>query len=63
MVPGTLARLRWGIAWTVPGAQVAWPRWGTKVGIISHPLTALERILTPQFPGANQLASGHLKAE
>jgi len=25
---------------TVPGTPVAWPRWGTKAGIISHPLTA-----------------------
>jgi len=43
--PGTLAWLRWGIALTVPGTPVARPKWGTKAGIISHPLTALGHIL------------------
>jgi len=28
-IPGTLAGLRWRIALTIPGALVAWPRWGT----------------------------------
>jgi len=44
-VPGTLAWLRWGIALSVPGTPAAWSRWGMRVGIISHPLTALENVL------------------
>jgi len=44
-VPGTLAWLRWGIALAVPGAPVTCPRWVLRAGTISHPLTALERIL------------------
>jgi len=44
-VPGTFAWLRWGAALTVPGAPVAWPRWETRAGIISHPLIALEHPL------------------
>jgi len=45
MIAGTLEWLRWGIALTVPGAPVAWPRWGTKTGIISHPLITFKCIL------------------
>jgi len=41
-IPGTLARLRWGAALTIPGTPVAWSRWGKKAGMISHSLTALE---------------------
>jgi len=52
-VPGTLARLRWGAALTVPGAPVAWPRWGTRVGVISHPLRALEHILSTLNSGGS----------
>jgi len=36
---------RWGIALTVPATPVAWPRWGMRMGRISHALTALEHIL------------------
>lgn len=41
-IPGTLARLRWGAAPTVPSIPVAWLRQGMRAGIVSHPLTALE---------------------
>jgi len=44
-VPGTLAWPTWEAALTVPGAPVAWLQWGTRVGTISHLLTALERTL------------------
>jgi len=40
--PRTLPWIRWGAAVTLPGAPVAWPRWGTRAGIISYPPTASE---------------------
>jgi len=54
--PGTLAWLRSGIALTVPGALVAWPRWGTRVGIISQPwnITYLDRNFSGSVPALLQ---------
>lgn len=42
IILGTLGKLRWAAVLTVPGTPAASPRWEMTVGIISHPLTALE---------------------